>query len=189
MQQMLEAAAPPFVHSHDPPQSLDTLRTLYRAHGYATIWQQSGKPTPQALRLLNVLHDAEAYGLHASDYDADAIDNGLRESAAAGGTQAARSAELDLALSNAALRFVTHLHYGRVDPRAAGFELPAPRSDIDVVATLELLASTSDTRATLAAIEPNFVHYRLLKDALARYRTLAADTESRRPRPGSPAGL
>ena len=176
-EQLLNSNGEHFRHAGDPPQSLDTLRTLYRAHGYATIWQQSGEPTPQALRLLNVLHNAEAYGLHASDYDADAIDNGLRELSAAAEAQAARSAQLDLALSNAALRFVTHLHYGRVAPRAAGFELPAPRSDIDSVATLELLARTNDTAAALAAIEPNFDHYRLLKAALARYRRLATQPD------------
>jgi len=194
IQQMLAAAAPPFVHSHDLPQAADRLRALYQERNFAPIWQQSGRPTTQALRLVQLMRDAEAYGLHTREYDTEWIDARLREPAAAGGTQAARSAELDLAFSSAALRFVTHLHYGRVDPRAAGFELPAPRADLDVVGTLEKLASTSDTRSTLTAIEPNFLHYRLLKDALARYRTLAADESLATPprfagrsvRPGEP---
>jgi murein L,D-transpeptidase YcbB/YkuD len=174
MQQMLASATPPYVHSHDRPQAIDKLRALYGKHDFAPLWRQSGRPTAQALQLLQVMRAAEAYGLHAREYDTEWIDTRLREPAAAG-AQPARSAELDLALASAALRFVTHLHYGRVDPRLASFRLPAPRADLDVVSTLEKLARTADTRATLEAIEPDFYHYRLLKDALARYRTLAGD--------------
>ena len=176
-EQLLNSNGEHFRHASDPPQALDTLRTLYRGHGYAPIWQKSGTATPQALRLLQVLHNAQAYGLDASDYDADSIDKGLRDLSAAREAQPARSAQLDLALSNAALRFVTDLHFGRVAPRAAGFRLPSPRSDLDSVATLQRLAQADDTQAALAAIEPNFYHYRLLKDALGRYRRLAAEPD------------
>lgn len=177
LEQLLSGSGESFRRADDPAQTLTTLRTLYRARGYAPLWQKSGRPTPQALRVLQVLRNAEDYGLDAPDYDADSIDNSLRELPAAREAQVARSATLDLALSNAALRFVMHLHYGRVTPRAAGFQLQAPRSDLDAVATMELLARTNDTAAALAAVEPNFDHYRLLKDALARYRRLATQPD------------
>ena len=125
--------------------------------------------------MVRVLRDAGAYGLRPSDYDADLIDARMRELLAARDAQAARRAEFDLRLSGAALRLATHLHYGRVDPRSCGFELTSPRPDFDRIATIESLSRTSKPGVVLAAVEPQFLHYRYLKTALAKYRPLAAD--------------
>ena len=191
LQQMLAGAGQPYLHAHDPPASLETLKALYRKRGYAPIWLRSGRPGTAALHLLAAFHGAGTYGLKASDYDVAWLDARTGEWSAADATQAA---QLDLRLSSAALRLVSHLHFGRVDPRSAGFGLRAPRADLNRVATLEQLASTTDTETALAAIEPDFDHYRLLKDALARYHRLAADANLTAPpafagrsiRPGAP---
>lgn len=157
------------------PRGLDTLRALYERHGYAPIWEQSGRPTPQAQGLAQVLREVGAYGLRPSDYDAGLVGAQMQELLAVRDAPAARRAEFDLRLSGAALRLAMHLHYGRVDPRACGFELYAPRSDLDEIAVIERLAATNNTDAVLAAIEPPFNHYRLLKAALAKYRRLASE--------------
>jgi len=160
----------------DIPRGPDTLRELYRGHGYAPIWEQSGRPTIQAQRLTQVLLEADAYGLRPSDYDADSIAAQIQELLTAPAIAAGRQAEFDLRLSGSVLRFARHLHYGRVDPRDCGFQLYVPRSDLDEIAVVARLATTNDTYADLAAIEPPFNHYRLLKAALAKYRRLASDT-------------
>jgi murein L,D-transpeptidase YcbB/YkuD len=72
------------------------------------------------------------------------------------------------------LRLVSELHYGRVDPRAAGFEMPRRPHRLDVPATVVALARTRNVAAAVAAVEPPFYHYRLLVRALAKYRALAA---------------
>jgi murein L,D-transpeptidase YcbB/YkuD len=179
LEYLLAEVSQPYVTPYDRPGFIDTLRTLYRRSGYAPLWQRSGVPTAQAERLAQVLRDAAAYGLHPSDYNLEIIEPGLREPSAAPASQAA----LDLALSRAALRFVAHLHYGRVDPRKAGYALEEPRAPLDLGATLEKLASTTDIEGTLASVEPDFLHYRLLKDALTRYHSLAADTSLTIPPP------
>lgn len=176
LQRMLADPEHPYLRNGDLPQGLDTLRALYEKHGFAPIWQRWGNPTPRAQRLVKVLRDAEAYGLRPSDYDAGLLDAQLRELRAAHNPPAARRAEFDLRLSGAALRLAVDLHYGQVDPRACGFELPAPRSDLDRIGTIERLSDTNDAKAVLAAVEPQFRHYRLLKAALAKYRRLASDT-------------
>jgi murein L,D-transpeptidase YcbB/YkuD len=176
LQRMLSAAQPPSLQDRDLPKGLATLRALYDRRGFAPVWQRSGRPTAQALRLVQALRDAPAYGLDPSDYDADSIGAQMRELVAARDAQGERWAALDLRLSGAALKFATHLHYGRVDPRAVGFKLPVPRSDLDPIGTIERLAA-DDTAAVLAALEPPFNHYRLLKAASAKYRRLAADGE------------
>ena len=175
LQQLLAAPERPFLHAGDSPQALNTLRALYVRHGFAPLWQRAGTPTAQALRLVQALRDAEAYGLRPADYDAALIDAQIHELIAARELSTTRWAELDLRLSSAALRFVTHLHYGRVDPRACGFRLPAPRVDLDAAAAVDRLATAGDTDAAITAVEPPFHHYQLLKAALTTYRRLAAD--------------
>ncbi len=166
-----------------------TLQALY-APGQPLLWISAGQPTPQALALLRLLQAADAYGLESRDYDADGLmelANSLtaagtrsEEPAAPGAAAAQRGAEFDVSLSAAALKLISDLHYGRIDPRAAGFELGAPRpDDLDLTAVLRELAAARDPGPTLAAIQPQFYHYRLLEEALARYRSLAA-------RPGAP---
>ena len=83
-------------------------------------------------------------------------------------------ARFDLMLSPAANRFVTHQHFGRVDPRACGFHLPEPRPALDAAAVVDQLATTEHLEEVLDTLEPLFLHYRLLKQALTRYRALAA---------------
>jgi murein L,D-transpeptidase YcbB/YkuD len=153
----------------------DKLRALYEGRNYAPLWQRSGKPTTQARELVRLLLDAGAYGLRSSDYDAGRVDARMQELVVARDVPAARLADFDLLLSGSALKFVRHLHYGRVDPRACGFQLYAPRSDLDEAKVIGRLAGRGRPAEKLAAVEPPFDHYRLLKAALAKYRRLASE--------------
>lgn len=168
------------------------LRAAYPPGG-SLLWISDGQPTPQALALLRILQSADAYGLEPGDYAIDGL-TGLANSLTAVGTRsesppgpddvasAQRFAEFDVSLSAAALKLISDLHYGRIDPRAAGFELGAPRpDDLDLTAVLRRLAVSHDLGRTLAATEPQFYHYRLLEEALARYRTLAAQQVIQQP--------
>jgi murein L,D-transpeptidase YcbB/YkuD len=74
----------------------------------------------------------------------------------------------DRLLTRAAVRLVSHLNYGRVAPSTAGFELRAPRTDLDVAAAVAAMASAPDVAAAVAAIEPHYYHYHLLEQALLR---------------------
>jgi murein L,D-transpeptidase YcbB/YkuD len=168
-------AEAPGAPDRDLPQGLDTLHALYEKRGFEPIWFRSGKATPQALRLMRTLRDAGAHGLDPADYEADWIEAELQALRAMRQPQEVRWTALDFRLSGAALRFVAHLRHGRVDPRASGFGLPVPRAGIDPVEIVDRLADAEDAGAVLAAVEPSFRQYRLLKAALARYRRLALD--------------
>lgn len=171
--------------------SLRALRAVYASRD-SLLWVSDSQPTPAALALLRTLQQADVYGLVPQDYHADElaaeaagalvarpVATGGRIGASAGarnGTLAAQHwANFDVNLSAAALKLICDLHYGRIDPRAAGFDLDAPRlDDLDLTRELSLLASARDVGSQLAAIEPHFLHYRLLEQALPRYRLLAA---------------
>ena len=168
--------------------ALRALRAVYAARN-SPLWVVAGQPTPAALALLRTLEQADAYGLQPQDYDADglaalaaqgmgagaAVSTATGEPIPNGAMGAQRWATFDVNLSAAALKLICDLHYGRIDPRAAGFDLGAPRTDdLDLTRELTRLAAARDISPLLAAIEPQFLHYRLLEQVLAHYRLLAA---------------
>ncbi len=169
-----EASAPPSSAS----ARMDvrrTLGTLYARRQGALLWSQLGTATPQCRTVLDTLSRASSFGLHADDYGANrlvaqfqALDSG-RDASLDGWPS------FDVALSRAVLMFLNDLHFGRIDPRAAGFDLPARPDRLDGAVLLDRLAAASDTTALLASVEPRYLHYRLLRAALARYRVLAVD--------------
>lgn len=111
----------------------------------APLWVVDGRPTPAALALLRKLQQADDYGLEPRDYDADGL----------AALAAQPSTAFDVDLSAAALKLVCDLHYGRIDPRAAGFDLGTPRpDDLDLARELAALATTRDIGSQLAAVEP-----------------------------------
>jgi murein L,D-transpeptidase YcbB/YkuD len=147
------------------------LRTVYARSANAPLWSRDGHPTPQAEGVLRELQNADAYGLRSQDYGAAAIAR-LVNTAGAPDTDA-RWAQFDVRLSAAALAFMSDLHYGRVDPKAAGFNLQATHQELDLARALEALAGSTDVSRQLASVEPPFYHYHLLKDHLALYLKLA----------------
>jgi murein L,D-transpeptidase YcbB/YkuD len=164
------------------------LRSVYAAAD-RPLWLADGHLTRQALAVLAILQGAEAYGLQPADYDAvrlSALATAMSGNSASGLGRAVYhpseatcggndEAQFDLDLSAAAIALLTDLHYGRIDPRAVGFDLGAPRpDDLDLAKALRTLATTDDVARSLAAFEPQFEHYRLLEQVLAHYRQLAA---------------
>lgn len=139
-----------------------------------TLWFDDGKLSPQARVMIETLRSAESYGLRSESYalarSADETSRVLAGEALDEGTRL----QLDAALSAAVARFLKDLHYGRVNPRATGFNLPEARDGFDVQAAIRELAASRDVGATIRSYEPRPVPYHRLKDALQRYRALAA---------------
>jgi len=166
----------PAVRRRDFEASRSRLAQLYERRGYAVLWGRGLAPSTQALGLVRALSTADAHGLVPEDYQANALARAI-QSLQQSTTTLDQWAQIDLRLSLAAMAFVTDLHYGRIDPRAAGFELPVDRSGFDASETLEQLAARPDAASILEQLEPQFIHYRLLEQALLRYRQLALEPE------------
>ncbi len=172
----LRRIEPVCARSSDSHGAQEALRAIYAGRGDDPLWIGPAGPTPEALALLARLRAADAYGLRPEDY-AGAMITEIADRASvhepAGADQVARRARSDVALSAAALRFVSDLHFGRVDPRQAGFQLDTPRQPFDLASAVEELAAAEDVGRVLASIEPQFYHYKLLEVALERYHELA----------------
>jgi L,D-transpeptidase YcbB len=149
------------------------IRSAYDRAGTTLLWSTQGHISAQGRALVKILRAAETFGLRPGDYAVDLL------AAAADRLDAQPAAAdfvtFDLLLTRSAVRLIGHLHYGRIDPRAAGFELSESRNDLDVAATVVGLASAANVADAVSAAEPAFYHYALLKGALFHYRALAAD--------------
>ncbi|HXY76314.1 MAG TPA: L,D-transpeptidase family protein [Steroidobacteraceae bacterium] len=151
----------------------EALPAVYARSGDAPLWSRDGHASVQAEALVRELQDADAYGLEPRDYGAAALAQLMNAPPASAANDVQRWAQFDVRLSAAALGFMSDLHYGRVDPASAGFELLPAQRNLDLGAALESLVRSTDIKASLAAIEPPFYHYALLKAALPAYLKLA----------------
>jgi len=150
------------------------LEAFYARHGSTLLWSRSGSATAQARALIATLQSVSDYGLSAGDYGGARLAAELEALSAKRDATLADWSRFDRDLSSAAFALVGNLHFGRVDPRAAGFDVPSRAQGFDPAAIVEQLAVRGDTAAVLAAAEPGSLHYRLLRQSLARYRALAA---------------
>ena len=137
----------------------------------APLWYRDGQLTAAARGLIETLAAAGDFGLQADDYGVASLKQGLLRLSEEPGS-ATELAAIDAELSVAATAFLHDLHYGRIAPAAAGFELPR-REPFDFGPTLRQLAAGHGD--AIAQVEPQLLHYRLLKQALGHYRRLAAD--------------
>jgi L,D-transpeptidase YcbB len=144
------------------------VESVYAARD-GLLWFQHGELTAQAHELLRIVSAAESFGLRSRDYGVVQI------SAASLGDQRPEQRRIDIWLTRSAVRLISHLHYGRIDPRAAGFELSDARHDLDIAAAVTDLAKSSDVAQSIRDVEPRFYHYALLKAALEHYRRLAQE--------------
>lgn len=172
----------------------DLLVSLYGTDP-GVLWAAStGKPTENAKAALGLLEGAAGEGLDPAEYGAA----GLRR--LAGNLDAAEApavgdvAGFDVALSAAVLRYFRHLHSGRVDPATMGLRLHVPADPHDLAVIVRSAIDAGRVPEAAAALVPPFVQYRQLRDALARYRSLAAQTDvpaapafARPLHPGEPA--
>jgi murein L,D-transpeptidase YcbB/YkuD len=140
---------------------------------YQPLWFRGAQSTSQAQAVLAQLRSAADYGLRSEDYGVAALEAMIERLRRDPLAPAQAIAEADRALSTAASQLAWDLHFGRVDPKACGFAIEHARAPLDGPALLARLAGSRYVAAEFAALEPPFLHYRLLKTALRRYHELA----------------
>lgn len=156
----------------------EQLQALYEPDHYQPLWlDAAGQPGTLAEEALGLLVRAPTEGLDAGDYDADRLTRlgaFLDGAAPAPPTDAAA---FDVALSHRTLTYLRHLHSGRVDPETVGFHMRIPVDHHDFPELLRSAIRSGRISDTVAELTPPLILYRDLRDALARYRSLAAKQE------------
>lgn len=148
----------------------DDVARVYRARAAATVWTTpQGTPAAAATAMTTRFEAAATHGLDPAAY----LLPGVRDRAALAGE---RLAARDVALTLAALRYMRHLHLGRVDPRRLGLRLQTWAEPHDFPMLLADGLGAGRVPAAVDALAPPFAVYRALMAALARYRALAGET-------------
>ena len=169
---------------------------FYAERGFVPAWFEGNTPRKQALQVLALLQGAASHGLDPADYDAARLAERLRGAGGTRGAAPAEAAGIDVALTLSLFRWLSDLHLGRASPRALRVLIDLPQERLDLVkAVREAIAA--DRLPELAAMAaPRLRTYDRLREALARYRQLAAELAAdplpavRKLEPGMPyAGL
>lgn len=141
---------------------------FYELNGYQFAWSRSGEPTPQALALIHAIENAATKGLDPEDYDASRWDG--RVSHIGTDTEANR---FDLALTVSAMRYISDVSSGKVNPKVFSFGLNFSERKCDLAGVLEELMNAADVGVGLDRLEPPFEGYWRTEKALARYLMFA----------------
>lgn len=182
---MSEWLAAPDEKFNPTPDGKKILAQIYPEGTTTALWLDTKfHPTRAADDTLAVFADAEAEGLDPEDYRAAEL-TVLKKNLEAGSPPAARdAAAFDASLSLSLIRYLRHLHRGRVSPKDNGFLLTLPADEHDYAAMVRDAAHNGRVKEVIAAITPPLVQYRALRSMLPKYRALALTEGTTLPRLG-----
>lgn len=146
------------------------FNAIYEATGYAPLWLQAGGLSPQGEGVIKALEQCERKGLDPRDYDSAKWPQRVEGLKAANDVQ---KADFDAALTVEAMRYISDLHIGRVNPKHFKFGIDAAIKKYDLPQFLnQQVIHAADIAAVLAEVEPAYNGYRRTEDALVHYLEL-----------------
>ena len=149
--------------------SVSFLKRLYAHRNYRHAWYSS----KNVAALKAAITEASSHGLAIDDFHPAAL--GMRPPEQA--DRRLLGFEQDIVMSDALVRLLYQLHYGKVDPAQLdanwNFERPPPPGN-----SVELISTALDNgeiEKLLAMVRPEGLNYGRLKAALVKYQTYEAD--------------
>jgi L,D-transpeptidase YcbB len=157
------------------------VQKFYESYGYSLPWVRGMEPTSQARQVIALLLQAEEKGLSAEDYDGPRWGDRLAKlKRAAPQPSEADAARFDAALTVCAMRYISDLHIGKVNPKHFDFGLDVEAKKYDLPGFLkENVIDASDVAGVLAQVEPPYPGYRRTIQALHTYLALAKEYDGK----------
>ena len=151
------------------------VKRFYELNGDSLWWVNGMQPTAQARQLIAVLQEADQRGLSPDDYDGPQWNDRLaRLKPAVQQPAEMDAAKFDLALTVCAMRYISDLHIGKVNPKHLDFEFDEQSKKYHLAEFLkEHVTGASDVASALAQVEPPYPGYRRTIQALQSYMELA----------------
>jgi L,D-transpeptidase YcbB len=155
------------------------IRDFYQPSNYALAWTAGNQPTAQARAMIQALQNAGLKGLRPEDYDGSRWQERIARLAQATPAGYAQDAfRFDLALTVSAMRYLSDLHSGRINPRQLEYGLKVNRRKFKLADYLRSqVVNAPDVNSALEQAEPSFAGYRRTKAALEHYLALASEGE------------
>jgi murein L,D-transpeptidase YcbB/YkuD len=153
-----------------------SVKEFYDAGNYQLEWTRGGKPTPQALELIGILQNAAEKGLESKDYDGDRWAARISGLGRVAGREESPLVRMDVALTVSAMRYISDLHLGRVDPKTLHPDFDPERHKYDLAQFVrQRVIPASSVTDALQVVEPPFPGYRRTEAALDKYLQLAKE--------------
>ncbi len=173
---LLDSMELPDIPLPGPSNFRTELKEFYGAFDDTLPWILEFRPTSQARSIIPMLESAETKGLRREDYGGPQWDvrlSGLEQSKPAPEAVLVR---FDVELTVSAMRYVSDLHFGRINPRLYHFGLDIDRQEFDLSEFLRReLVDAQDVHAVMETVEPPFPAYHETRTALNRYMQLARE--------------
>jgi L,D-transpeptidase YcbB len=172
---LVEAGELPDLRWPDFTNYRDQVRQFY-GPAFALAWSNDSGPTPQARALIESFQRAEEKGLEPKDYDASRWTDRLARFSSRAPFSSEELARFDLALTVSGLRYVSHLHHGRIKP--AEFQSGLKVAPFDAAGFLKRqVVGAADVSSALVQAEPAWPGYRRALKALQDYLVMARGGE------------
>jgi murein L,D-transpeptidase YcbB/YkuD len=148
------------------------VQTLYEAASYRPVWVRNGQPTIQAQAVITAFEVSRLKGLSPEDYDAERWPARLSALKSAP-HDATAIAHFDAALTVSAMRYISNLHMGRVNPKHFDFGIDVAEKSLDLPEfLLQKLIPATNVAEVLKAVEPPYYGYQRTEAALQNYLAL-----------------
>ena len=163
------------------------VQQFYDDRNDELAWTRDGKPTEAATGLISLFADAAKKGLRPEDYDASRWPQRLQRIETIRKTHDTSDnadtviAQFDVAITICAMRFLSDLHLGRVNPETLNFDIDVPgkRAAFDLPGLLnDQLVDAEDVPSIVATVEPGNPMYAATEKALAEYLLLAQEQDT-----------
>ena len=153
------------------------LKEFYASTGKSLPWILDRRPSPQALMMVKLFERANEEGLNPVDYDGPRWDGRLLR-IGLGQVSESERIRFDLAVTVSAMRYISDLHRGRVNPHEFHFDLDIENNKIDLADFLrQKVVNAEDVTAVMRTVEPPFLAYRRTLEALKTYLKLAREDD------------
>ncbi|HWC15669.1 MAG TPA: L,D-transpeptidase family protein [Terriglobales bacterium] len=151
------------------------VKRFYGLNQGSLWWVRGMQPTLQAQQMILLFTQAAQKGLTAEDYDALKWNERLAKlRPRAQQADEADAVKFDLALTICAMRYISDLHMGKVNPKRLAFALENTSRLYDLPEFLrDHVVNESDVASALEQVEPPYPGYRRTLRALQTYIQLA----------------
>jgi murein L,D-transpeptidase YcbB/YkuD len=160
------------------PDYRQHVQALYEAVSYMPVWVRDGQPTPQAQAVITAFGVSRLKGLNPEEYDAERWPSRLSALKSAPG-DATTMAHFDAALTVSAMRYISDLHIGRVNPKHFKFGIDVAQKSYDLPQfLLQKLLPATNVPEVLNTVEPPYYGYQRTEADLQNYLALADQDHS-----------
>ena len=172
---IVDEASHPYLRWPNFPYYQDELESFYGPIDYGLAWFKDGRLTSPARAVIGVLMAAGERGLDPEDYDAVRLDSLAVALESDSDPPPDLQALIDVAVTIGLFRHISDLHIGRVNPANLNMGFNIDPKKYDLPALVRVAVAENRLGGLVAEVQPEFLQYELLEQALPRYRQLAED--------------